>query len=69
MDALIALAPFLEEETLDQLVDKYLSLENCDIKNLTGLYPFLSEETVRKIADRIMKAKDYHALSQIAPFM
>ena len=69
LDALIALAPFLEEETLGQLVDKYLSLESCDIKNLTGLSPFLSEATVRKIADRIMKVKDYHALSQIAPFM
>lgn len=63
------LAPFLEEDVLDELVEKYLLQENCNIKSLIGLCPFLDEKTVRKIATFAMKHGDYGTITGLAPFM
>ena len=69
IENLKSLAVFMNEDDLDILVDKYLTTENCNVRELVHLAPFLNESTVRKIADYCIKFKKYDSLSSIAPFM
>lgn len=58
------MAPFLDEEFLDQLI------ENADLSDLDGLdelAPFLSRETLEKLADRV-NVDDLDMIAEIAPF-
>ena len=59
------MAPFLDDETLDQL------LENADISDLDGLdelAPFLSKETLEKLVDRA-PLDELEVVVDIAPFL
>ena len=66
LSAIAELAPFLDEEYLDSLV------ENADLSDLDGLdelAPFLSEEALDKLVRRCEDAGDYDALEALAPFL
>jgi len=59
------MAPFLDEEFLDQLI------ENADLSDLDGLdelVPFLSRETLEKLTDRV-NVDDLDMIAEIAPFL
>lgn len=62
--ALVALAPFLDEEYLDQLADK-VAMEH--FSQLAGLAPFLEDETLSRIA--LCYEGPIDNLSGIAPFL
>ena len=65
LEDMVALAPFLEEEYLEQLIEEHDLPGNMDA--LIGLAPFLSEEALGRIA---MKADiDMKELVGLAPFM
>ena len=59
------MAPFLDEEYLDQL------LENADLSDLDGLdelAPFVSEQTLEKLVARV-SPDDLDVIVEIAPFL
>ena len=68
IDALIALAPFLDDEYLNELAEK-ISLDHLD--QLVGLAPFIDEDVLGKIA--IKYAGTYEgtidAIIALAPFL
>lgn len=63
--ALVGLAPYLDEEYLDEIASR---VDEADIKDLVPLAPYLSDETMTNISKRITSSniKDLVAL---APFM
>ena len=67
MNEVISLAPFLQTEFLDEVVDK-LTDTDTDCK-IAGLFPFLSEAGCKKIAEKIIKRGDFKALASLAPFI
>ena len=67
MNEMNSLAPFLETEFLDEVVDK-LTDTDTDFKAV-GLFPFLSEAGCKKIAEKIIKRGDFKALASLAPFL
>lgn len=58
------MAPFLDEEFLDQLIE---NAELSDLDGLDELLPFLSREKVEKLADRV-NVDDLDMIAEIAPF-
>ena len=65
LSAIAELAPFLDEEYLNSLV------ENADLSDLDGLddlAPFLSKETLSNIAERA-SLDDLETIAEIAPFL
>jgi len=60
--------PFLEEEDLDELVEKILSGEVKGIK-LVMLYPFLSEKALEKLVDHLIKENKGKELNRALPFI
>ena len=64
---IIKLAPFLDREYLDGLVDKVC--EVGDIRELTGLAPFLSRRSLDKLVDRVAGTPDIGKLTGLAPFL
>lgn len=64
IEALIALAPFLDDEYLDQLADK-VAMNN--FSQLAGLAPFLEDETLSRIA--LCYEGPIDSLVSIAPFL
>lgn len=64
IEALIALAPFLDDEYLDELAEK---ISMNDLSQLTELAPFLSDETLTKIALHYEGPVD--DLVELAPFL
>ena len=65
LKALVGLAPFLDDEYLDEIVSKF---DEANVKDLVPLAPFLSDETLTNISKKITSSniKDLVAL---APFM
>ena len=63
--ALVGLAPYLDEEYLDEIASR---VDEADIKDLVPLAPYLSDETMTNISKKITSSniKDLLAL---APFM
>ena len=63
--ALVGLAPFLDDEYLDEIVSR---VDDANAKDLVPLAPFLSDETLTNISKKITSSnvKDLVAL---APFM
>lgn len=59
------MAPFLDEEYLDELIEES---ELDDLDGLEDLAPFLSKATLEKIVDRA-SADDFDAVEGIAPFL
>ena len=63
--AIVGLAPFLDDETLDDFVSK---VDVANIKDIVPLAPFLSDETLTELAKRISSA-NMDDLVALAPFM
>ena len=55
--SLVSLAPFVSEECLSKLVDKFVSGELQDV-DMDGLYPFLSSKDVKRLFKYIVSKKD-----------
>ncbi len=67
-DALLALAPFLDEDDLDELA-KRLSPEH-DLDRLVAIAPFLSEETLGRLVDDAVKSGEpFDKIAALAPFL
>jgi len=58
-----ALAPFLEEETIDALAEEQIAAGN--LKALEGLYPFMEEETLHKVVKALMAEGDLSGLRKV----
>lgn len=65
LNALVGLAPFLDDEYLDEIASR---VDEANVKDLVGLAPFLSDEAMTNISKKITSSniKDLVAL---APFM
>lgn len=63
--AIVGLAPFLDDEILDEIVSK---VDTANVRDLIPLAPFLSDNTITEISKKIgpSKISDFVAL---APFM
>ncbi|MDR0928458.1 MAG: helix-turn-helix domain-containing protein [Oscillospiraceae bacterium] len=69
LGAIVSLAPYLSEDTLDALVDK-CTADKIDLKGLVALAPFLEEDTLDRLAERLTADKiDVGALTALAPFL
>lgn len=64
---IVKLAPFLDQEYLDQLVEKVC--EVGDLSGITALAPFLGQEALDKLADRFSGTADVGKLTGLAPFL
>lgn len=64
----IHMLPFLDEEDLDELVDKIKSGDVKDIK-LVVLYPFLSKSSLEKLVDYFIKENMSKELKRALPFL
>lgn len=64
----IHMLPFLDEEDLDELVEKILNGEVKGIK-LVMLYPFLSKEALEKLVDYLIKENKAKDLQHSFPFI
>ncbi|WP_167958073.1 helix-turn-helix domain-containing protein [Anaerosporobacter faecicola] len=67
INQLIAVAPFIDREYLDRLVDPILSQEIE--KDWEQLYPFLTKEKIAKIAEKVVETKDLRKISRVVPFL
>ena len=67
-ESLLALAPFLEEDYLDELAGRLA--QNVGIGRLAALAPFVSEDTLGKLAQNaIQSGGSLGELASIAPFL
>lgn len=66
MSAIMNLAPFLDRDTLDDLVD---GLVVEDLWQAISLAPFLSNETLDKLVMRCETDADMDALGSLVPFL
>lgn len=64
---LIALAPFLEDEHLEELVKQ--ADVSKGVGELVGLAPFLSEEALDEIIDRVMEQGNLEGCTGLYPFL
>lgn len=67
MEDLVGLAPYLEEEYLDELVEQ-IDVET-DVKALIALAPFLADSTLDKAAKRVKLEKGLQEIVGLAPFL
>ena len=65
LDSLIAVAPFLDEETLSELME---DVEVDDVEDLVGLAPFISRAALKN-AVRQCGVDDLEDLVPLAPFL
>ena len=65
LDSLVAVAPFLDEDTLDELL---ADVELDDVEDLVGLAPFLHTDTLDKLVEQC-DADDLEDLVGLAPFL
>ncbi len=63
--ALVELAPYLDEEYLDDLVKE---IDVTQINELVKLAPYLSEETLDIIADRAIASGQVRSIIKFAPY-
>lgn len=63
--SLISIAPFLDDEFLDSLVER---VTVSSLKELCGLAPFLSEKTLDSLMMQFDQSADFHTLASLAPF-
>lgn len=64
----IHMLPFLDDEDLDELVEK---IKNGEVKNIkmTVLYPFLSTKSLESLVDFYIKENNTKQLSRTLPFI
>lgn len=65
LDSIILVAPYLDEGTLDDLVD---GVDVSCMEELAGLAPYLSKETLESLVQRC-DMDDLHDLMPIVPFL
>lgn len=63
----IGVAPFLDEEILDQILEKVNAVD--EMNDLVQIAPFLSEETLDRVADKICAELSIRDLVPLAPFL
>lgn len=63
---LVQLAPFLDEDYLETLVDRITEVDR--LSDVSGLLPFLDESAIDKLASKAAEV-DVHQLTSFAPFM
>lgn len=66
LSAIMSLAPFLDEEYLDNLVEE---AEPDDLSQVVSLAPFLSTKSLRKLVSRCKNNDDFGAIMSLAPFL
>ena len=66
---LVGLAPFMDKETHDMIVDKLIQNDEVDGNKIVGLAPFLSKSTLQKIAKYLISHGQAKKLVALAPFM
>ena len=66
LSAIMSLAPFLDEEYLDDLVDE---AEPESLEEVVCLAPFLSGRSLRKLVNQCETAKDFSTIMSLAPFL
>lgn len=66
LNAIIGLAPFLDEKYLDSLIER---VRVHSLKELAGLAPFLSEEALDSLAEKADPEKDMSGIVGLAPFL
>lgn len=67
IENLTKLAPFLDQEYLDRLVERVC--EVGDMSGITALAPFLSRRSLDKLVDRFSGTPDVGKLTGLAPFL
>ena len=65
LDSLVAVAPFLDEDTLGELLE---DAELDDVEDLVSLAPFLHTDTLDKLLERC-DSDDLEDLAGLAPFL
>lgn len=65
LDKIADMAPFLDQEYLDELV---MEADPEDLNGIDELAPFLSKETLEKLVDRAAP-ESFEELAEIAPFL
>lgn len=65
--ALAAMAPFLEEKDLEEMIQQYGFQE--DMRSLAAFAPFLSKEYLEKIAQNCELSGNLRDLGSLAPFL
>ena len=65
-DTIIQMAPFLDQQTLDELLE---NVEPGDYGKIVGLAPFLSRETLDKLALQCQEEADMGMITALAPFL
>ncbi len=63
LSAITTLAPFLDEDYLDSLVER---AQVNNLSEVVGIAPFLSEDTLDRLA---MKAENFGGIVSLAPFL
>lgn len=63
LNAITSIAPFLDEEYLDSLLER---AQVTSLSEITGIAPFLSDEALDRLA---MKATSFQGLVSVAPFL
>lgn len=67
VEDLVSIAPFIDQDYLDKLVDKINVVEN--MRSLCGLAPFISEQALDKLAEKLQKRGKLFQLTGLAPFL
>lgn len=68
IESLVAIAPFLDEDYLDELAARLAPLEG--LHKLVSIAPFLSEETLDRLAgEALVRSARVSELASVAPFL
>lgn len=65
-DAIVRMTPFLDRETLDEILE---DVEPEDYGRIIGLAPFLNRRTLDKLVSRGKGRIDNHTICALAPFL
>lgn len=65
-NAIMNMAPFLDSETLDEILQ---NVEPGDYKHIISLAPFLGKDTMDKLVDKLLETGDAKGLEGLYPFL
>lgn len=66
---ILSLAPFLNQENMDDAIEQYMDTYGFRFKKLLGLTPYLSETSIKKIADRLATDGEEEKIVELSCFM
>ena len=55
LNRLCGIAPFIEKETMDKIIDRYIQNGSVDADGIVGIAPFLSKSTIQKVVVYFME--------------